>query len=294
MSYHQRPPSDLPEALNYSDLPETAVHESPQLAQPEKIVHGYSQVPLHEEFNGSRKSHGEELPAPSQSLPSRRICGFTPRISWSATALATIIVVGAAVGGGVGATSHERTKPGPGVESISLSSSSTSVTSPLPTTFEAATSTSASMSTNIPSITTTQIQESGFTLLRDCPSSNGTSYSYGGATSPMVFRKFCSRALTALPNTTSVDTNVVSLDLCIEQCAMWNVKNQDLITKDEAPLCNTVCWRNGDPNALNDYPGHCWGWRYENNTDGSLGLTEEGKNANCDSAALINQQVIVG
>ncbi|KAK6431246.1 hypothetical protein LTR95_012597 [Oleoguttula sp. CCFEE 5521] len=210
-------------------------------------------------------------------------------------AVATVVFVGAAVGGGVGATSNKRIPAGPGVESATLR---TSMASALTSTasFEAATTISSSASSTIhtPPITTTQTQVSRLTLDQTCPSPHNALYSYGGSASPMIFRKFCSRALTALPNSTGVDTTVTSLDLCVVQCATWTVMNKHVIQQSEVPWCNTVCWREGDPRQLNDLPGHCWGWRYENNTDGSFGLTTHARDGNCASAALINQQIIRG
>ncbi|KAI0531644.1 hypothetical protein GGR58DRAFT_508264 [Xylaria digitata] len=133
-----------------------------------------------------------------------------------------------------------------------------SPTSPAPS---SSTSMTPTISTSTVSATTVVLPTA--TLLRDCPSSNGTVYDviYGSG-EPFSFRKFCTAGFRHVLNGTAIAAG----------------NNQ---------TCNAVCWRNTDQlNNINQIPGQCFGYTILN-TSAGFAFTDE---VLCDSAAWINQR----
>jgi hypothetical protein len=77
------------------------------------------------------------------------------------------------------------------------------------------------------------------TLLRDYPSSNHTVYSYGSATDPMLFRKYCGTLFyhDGVQNALSVNVAIDSLDNCIDLCASYNTQNRFGIADGSSTVC---------------------------------------------------------
>ncbi|OQO10867.1 hypothetical protein B0A48_04168 [Cryoendolithus antarcticus] len=297
MNHNLSPQSAYPEALRYSNLPETAQYDGLEHEQPWKILAASDNVvpSLEVDTDGGKveKHHApvdfETDPQPSRN--SRRICGLSLRASWVALAVVAALLVGAGVGAGVGVSVRSRQPSQSATTTIVTSSvpvESTRSTS-LPALTTAATTPDASVTTSTPSLTTTQVPEGTSTLLRDCPSSNNTLYSYPSPEAPMVFRKFCEKAMYAIAGTFEINQRTASLDECIGLCAEYNVQNKAQIAKSQSPICNAVCWRNG--NAPNDFPGQCFSWQTTNSSDGNFAFGA-GNPINCDSGTLINQQLV--
>ncbi|KAK6430766.1 hypothetical protein LTR95_013073 [Oleoguttula sp. CCFEE 5521] len=232
------PRSAYPEALEYSNLPETAQYDGLEHEQPWKILAASDDVAPSLEVDthgGKVEKHPEPVDSKTDPQPGRnahRICGFSSSGFWVALAIVAALLVGAAVGAGVGV----------GVRSRQPSQSAT----PRPSSRRAH-----PLSQQRP-----QVPEGTSTLLRDCPSSNNTLYSYPSPDVPMVFRKFCEKAMYAIAGTFEINQRTSSLDECIGLCAEYNVQNKAEIAKSQSPICNAVCWRNG--NAPNDFPGQCF------------------------------------
>ncbi|OQO05981.1 hypothetical protein B0A48_10077 [Cryoendolithus antarcticus] len=304
MAYRLHPGSDLPEVLQYSDLPERAIHDSPQLAQVETITAQSDSAPTRHYADGTDKYvvTGDGIAGPTSGrTPNRapRTCGMPRWVFWTAMVVTALIIIGVAVGGGVGATLHT----GANAEASAALTptarfSATSVISGAPTisTATAETATSAAMvattTSFMASITTTQVPLPQKTLLRDCPSSNNTLHSYGSLESPQLFRKFCNQVNYAIAGTDNVNGPTVSLNDCIDLCASYNDQNRTEIAGSSSPVCSAVCWRNGIVPG-DDFPGQCFGWQTTNKSDGSFAW-KAGDQNNCDGAALINQQVVLG
>nr|OQO26585.1 hypothetical protein B0A51_06776 [Rachicladosporium sp. CCFEE 5018] len=297
MNHNLSPQSAYPEALEYSNLPETAQHDALEHEQPWEILAASDGVAPSLEVD----THGgnvEKQPAPvgfnadpQPSQKPRRICGLSLRAFWVALAIVAALLIGAGVGAGVGVSVRSRPTSQSAATSIAISSASiqsTTATSP-PALTTGSTTPDASVTTSIPSLTTTQVPEGTSTLLRDCPSSNDTLYAYPSPDAPMVFRKFCEKAMYAIAGTFEINQRTSSLDECIGLCAEYNVQNKAQIAKSQSPICNAVCWRNG--NAPNDFPGQCFSWQTTNSSDGNFAFGA-GNPINCDSGTLINQQLV--
>jgi hypothetical protein len=231
---------------------------------------------------------------------SSTVCGFRRRRFWIAVMVA-IIVVAAVVGGAVGGTLASKSSrsgsralnadgsqsEGPSATATPISSTQTpasaSVTTitPTPTT----TPTSAQSTADV---TTTSVVGPSRTLLRDCPSANGTLYDVTHGDSTMSFRKECG---TSFVNDGGVNTFkgtvVNSLNDCIDLCAAYNINNKTQIASGSSRICNSVCWRNTFE-KINDLPGGmCFGFTSQNSS-GTFTYTLPAE-TRCDSAALINQ-----
>lgn len=277
--------SDLPEPVSHSDLPETTAQhithdlDGLQLDQAEKI-------PWHTAYENS--SHDEKQVAESQRAEvvekskSRR-CGLAPWLFWSLICGGIAVVIIAAVAGGVVGSKDDSsdskvfTAPTAG-GALQGSTQSTTTASSLHTK-----ATSASPSS------TTQIFHAGDrTLYRDCPSSNDTVYTYGGASSPMLFRKWCGMACWNTQGVTAmVNEDTDSLDSCINLCASYNLvlDQTGLISNRSSAgrsVCSAVCWRWNPQDP--DWPGHCFGYA-SLNVSGHFNVSEA---SNCDSAGWMN------
>lgn len=240
----------------------------------------------------------------AQSTLRRRICGLSPR-TFYIIAVITIIAIGAAVGGGVVAsTSNHKNHNSAANSSIGadgIQAGSTTTKAPISGTLSSATTstttknpslsssppsstptigpiTSAPSKTHGVALSTTTIVGASTTLLSDCPSSNNTLFTIDGAS----FRKACANDY--LSNDENVvNTPAESLNDCIVLCNAYNVLNRAEIKSGNSNICNAVCWRStiiGD-----DFPGQCFGFT----TTNSSGAFVYAGGSNCNSAALINQ-----
>jgi hypothetical protein len=210
----------------------------------------------------------------------QRICGLKRRTFLIVAGIATIVIIAAAVGGGVGgALSNKHSDNAASLQSAqtalgSLSSSSTNGP--------------AASRTKSVAITTTEVRGPSATLLRDCPSSNETIFDVSFGSSNMAFRKFCSQTLVNSNNgLNAVVTPTKSLDDCINLCAAYNIQNKTEISQGTSSICNVVCWRNTF-DSIDDFPGMCFGYTTQNSSN-SFAMATESHSIICDSAALINQ-----
>lgn len=219
-----------------------------------------------------------------------RICGLSKRLFWILIAVAIVVVIGAAVGGGVSASMSNKSD----VKSLPAVSSSTSTSTTMVSTAPANSATSASSrpesstqsatpttqsSTSRTISTTTIIGPSG-TLLSDCPSSNDTVYTPKSST--QMFRKLCDVSLLNVNNdAAAVTVQVSTLDDCISACAGFNLQYASDIAAGKTSVCNAACWRS----TGGDYGGWCYGYTTQN----SSGTFKYGDDTRCNSAALINQ-----
>nr|OQO27205.1 hypothetical protein B0A51_05089 [Rachicladosporium sp. CCFEE 5018] len=298
MNHNLSPQSAYPEALEYSNLPKTARYDALEHEQPWKILAASDGVAPSLEVD----THGgnvEKHPAPvgfkTDPQPSQkphRICGLSLGAFWVALAVVAALIVGAGVGAGVGVSVRSRPTSQSAATSIATSSASiqsTTATSP-PAFTTGSTTPDASVTTSTPSLTTTQVPEGTSTLLRDCPSSNNTLYAYPSPDAPMVFRKFCEKAMFAIAGTFEINQRTSSLDECIGLCAEYNVQNKAQIAKSQSPICNAVCWRNVTRPTTS--PGSVLvSWQTTNSSDGNFAFGA-GNPINCDSGTLINQQLV--
>lgn len=126
-------------------------------------------------------------------------------------------------------------------------------------------------------------------LYRDCPSSDNIIYSYGGATSPMLFHKWCNKSCFNTQGWTAmINQDTSSLDDCIDLCAAYNLllDQTTVIDSDSSAnssVCNAVCWRWNPEDQ--DWPGHCFGYM-SLNVSGHWNISRDSE---CDSAGWINQ-----
>jgi len=246
------------------------------------------------------ESHKEAIdPPPPQR---RRICGLTPRIFWIIAIALIVVVIGAAVGAGVGKSLASKSNnitgatPTPG-SPIQLSSmSSTSSTSSIRSTnSNTPLSSGGSTDSNTPSptsrstvaFTTTQVIGPKYTLQRDCPSTNNSLYSITLGSLSMNFRKICEKSyLNSQSIQSSINVPTSNLDSCINLCAAWNVQKASSIASGQDSVCNAVCWRNGV--YPNDFPGQCFGFTTQNSSNAFVVQDER----ECDSAAWIDQKFL--
>jgi hypothetical protein len=223
-----------------------------------------------------------------ENILRQSICGMRRKVFWIIVILAIIVVVGA-VGGGVGGALASKSSGSNNTNNSGNAAgatqpprdSSSPATTPTPT----PTPTSAQSST---SVTTTSIVGPSSTILRDCPSSNGTLYDITLGDTKMTFRKACE---TSFLNANGID-NVVgkpvkSLNECIDSCAAFNISNRTQIAAGTNKLCNAVCWRNTFDKTNDWTGGMCFGFTTQNSS--STFRYRMPAETICDSAALINQ-----
>lgn len=222
----------------------------------------------------------------------RHICGLKFRTFWIVFGVSVTLIIGGIAGGVAGGlqsknngSGHESTNIGP---SSTLSASSTPSTSTtLLSTLSSALSTTRTASTRRVSTTTVILPTA--TLLRDCPSSNGTLYdvTYGSG-EPLTFRKFCTAGFRhILRGVDVINEPRQSLNGCINSCIDYNDKNRTAIASGDNQTCNAVCWRSNEQlDNINQIPGQCFGFTTMNDT-GGFQITDE---VLCDSAGWINQR----
>jgi hypothetical protein len=255
---------------HFSDL--EAVHGSQQPGL--EAVRDLQQPGL--EFNS--KTYGDQNHTTLPPSP-RMLCGLTPKALWIVVAIISVLVIGAAVGGAIGATKSYKSSSNPNQNPISTPTSTTVKLTP--------------------SLTTTPVVGPSATLLRDCPSSNGTLFtSSPNRSNPQSFLKFCSATIIRAPSipiyVLVVNVRTTSLDDCIGLCATYNEANKTTIDVGADYVCNAVCWRNGFVD--DDQPGACFGFTTVNSTEsgGVLGNFQLVSNAtsggSCDSAGWIDQR----
>jgi hypothetical protein len=263
--------SDL-EAVRDSDQPGLEHHQMHQLL-PAKYNDAQVAPQYTKDYYGNQQY---EVPA---KPPPQRLWGLKPRTFWIVFTLVSIIIVGAAVGGGVGAaTSHKSTS----TASTSNSDINSNSTTPTPTT-----------SKSSPSLTTTPVAGPSSTLLRDCPSSNGSFLTISPSSSnPMTFIKLCGTTFTnsnSDPSTQNVVRTVTTtLDDCIGLCGAYNEANKSGVNDGSENVCNAVCWRNGFTN--DDFPGTCFGFMTSNGTAGQWSTESVGE---CDGAGWVDERKLV-
>lgn len=251
---------------------------------------------------------GNATPGSSNGPPLKPecICGLKPKKFYILLAVAVVLIVGAGVGGGVGGAlaSHSSSKPessnGSGLSATITSASSISTTIPTATTTSAE---------QIASVTTTEVAGPTSTLYRDCPSSNNTLYSVTFGSDEYTYRKYCSMSLvddgTTVVNEPTTNLNsYVSLTFllpilllskltylnvshsCINLCAVYNLQNATEIASGDSQPCNAVCWRNGFVD--DEFPGQCFGSTTQNSSTG--GFNFDSDEIICDAAGWINQK----
>lgn len=235
--------------------------------------------------------YGDAEGAQSKSRRTDRICGLSKQVFWILIGVAIVVVIGAAVGGGVGASlsnkSNFKSLPVAGSSSstststttiaIAPANSVTLVSSQSESSTQSATPTTQSSSRTVS--TTTIVGPSG-TLLSDCPSSNNTVYTPDSSTEQ--FRKLCGVSLLNVNNdAAAVTVQVTTLDDCISACAGFNLQYASDIAAGKTSVCNAACWRS----TGGDYGGWCYGYTTQNTS----GTFHYGDDTRCNSAALINQ-----
>ncbi|KAI0431739.1 hypothetical protein F5Y09DRAFT_354574 [Xylaria sp. FL1042] len=163
---------------------------------------------------------------------------------------------------------------------------STSVSSTFPAILS---SSSPTPTTSTPTISTSTVVLPTITLLRDCPSSNGTLYDVVyGTGEPLIFRKYCTAGFRHVLNGVDVlNEPTQSFNDCINACVDYNDTNKTAIATGNNQTCNAVCWRNNEQlDNINQIPGQCFGYTTLN-TSAGFAVTDE---VLCDSAAWINQR----
>lgn len=213
----------------------------------------------------------------------KRICGIGPRIFYILVAVVILIIAGAAVGGGVGGSLSKKSISSTSTVSAGQSAASNTVSAGLSAASNNTTqgSITAAPTATAHSITTTSTVGSSTTLILDCPSSNNTLYSAGGA----LFRKLCSNDFLNANSQDVVNQPTDSLNDCIDLCAGYNLDNETAIAAGRDTVCNAVCWR--ATIAGDDFPGQCFGFATQNSS-GNFVLAGDTR---CDSAAWINQNL---
>ncbi|KAI0521081.1 hypothetical protein F5B22DRAFT_634895 [Xylaria bambusicola] len=143
--------------------------------------------------------------------------------------------------------------------------------------------------TSAPTISISTVVLPTTILLRDCPSSNDTTYSVSyGDEEPLTFRKYCTAGFRHVLNGVDVvNEPTQSLNDCINACVNYNDKNKTAISTGNNQTCNVVCWRSNEQlDNINQIPGQCFGYTTLNISAG-FAVTDE---VICDSAAWINQR----
>ncbi|KAF3034343.1 hypothetical protein E8E11_000442 [Didymella keratinophila] len=231
-----------------------------------------------------------------QAAP-QTICGLRKRTFWILLGVA-LVLVAAAVGGGVGGAlasrSSESSKSSNGSNSESNSSSRTTRSSAQSASTSPPSSTTPIPSSTVVISTSTIVGPSSSavpTLFRDCPSSNNTLYSVTYGATSYQYRKLCNNAYTNINGVgTSVQGVFSTLNECIDKCASYNRANATRIRAGTDPLCNSVCWRNTFDERNDWEGGHCFGFTTSNATvSGQTQFRVTNTGDICDSAALINQ-----
>jgi hypothetical protein len=270
----------------HSDL-EVAQHED-DLATQKYTYYSEGLIPVNpNRYDASDKP--ELAPLVHEIDKEAKICGIRKRKFWIAL-IAAIIIVAAAVGGGVGGTLASRSSSSSDAVSVGQPSASANASAGSLSASVQFTSSPTPTSTK-PDITQTEVVGPTATILRDCPSSNDTIYE--SDTVPMKFRKLCD---TSFKNINGVDSSVnrvlKSLDLCIEECAAWNVENKVEIIAGKKKVCNAVCWRNTFDKRNDWEGGRCFGYVTGNTTSNGETTFSYGTppDTRCDAAALINQE----
>ncbi|KUJ11646.1 uncharacterized protein LY89DRAFT_710127 [Mollisia scopiformis] len=198
---------------------------------------------------------------------------------WILAGVIGIVVVAAAVGGGVGGSL--------GSKSTNTKNAASTSTAQIASTSSSSTPSSLSSSTSTIPLSTSTITGGSpeYTLLSDCPSSNNTFYTVNVG-QEMSFRKICGAAyLNAINGGDVVNVRTLSLDDCIVECATYNFQNKTAIAAGNNNVCNSVCWRNTFTN--DDFPGQCFGFTTQNSSSTFVVQNE----TICDSAAWIDQNI---
>ncbi|KAE9378503.1 hypothetical protein N431DRAFT_541927 [Stipitochalara longipes BDJ] len=171
-----------------------------------------SSLPNYHDAPQISDNYGGNAPLPAPPRSSKRICGLAARTFWIVAGVIGILVVAAAVGGGVGGALGSKSK-------------NTKNAASTPTAQGASTSSSSPPSS--PS--------------SDCPSSNNTLYTVNVG-QEMSFRKICGSAyLNAINGGDVVNLRTLSLDDCIVECATYNFQNKTAIAAGKNNVCNSVC-----------------------------------------------------
>jgi hypothetical protein len=277
-----------------SQVPHSTLEVAPNLDLPEPAKYAYYAPEVwHNPDDDTNKFTYVAEAHEKQSQPPRT-CGLRRRTFWIALGVAMIVVV-AAVGGGIGGALASKSSRGgsnasaPQSEPASTPTSSASSTQPSASSpITSAPTSTPTVASSAPNVTTTEVVGASKTLLRDCPSSNGTLYDVTHGDTKMSYRKECETSVVAIKGSAAFGGTVVeSLNECIDLCAAFNINNKALITGGSDTICNTVCWRNTFE-KINDMPGGmCFGFTSENST-GSVRYTRPTE-TRCDSAVLINQ-----
>ncbi|KAF2177865.1 hypothetical protein K469DRAFT_719336 [Zopfia rhizophila CBS 207.26] len=214
---------------------------------------------------------------------SRTICGLKRKTFWIVAAIVTLLVIGAAVGGGVGGALSQKNSDNANTDDQAAGARTPSVSNSASA--GPVTRTSSPSSTTI---STTEVAGPTSTILRDCPSANNSIYDVTLGSSQMSFRKVCNLSL---QNANGID-NVVgrvttSLNDCINLCAAYNIQNKTEITEGRSRICNSVCWRNTF-DEKNDWPGGmCFGYTTQNSSN-TFRFRVPAEDI-CDGAGWINQ-----
>ncbi|KAI0549192.1 hypothetical protein F4679DRAFT_547809 [Xylaria curta] len=224
-------------------------------------------------------------PITTTSKQPRTTCGLRPKTFWIISGVSVFLIIGAIAGGVAGGLLSRNNKSLSSLnEENNMNTSSTSYLSS-----SSPSSTSPTPMTSTPTISTSTVVLPSATLLRDCPSSNGTTYSvpYGDG-EPLVFRKVCSGGFRHDMNGVDlINEPMESLNSCINACVSYNDKNKTAIATGDNQTCNAVCWRNTDyRDNINQLSGQCFGYTTLNT---SAGFVYSGE-VLCDSAAWINQR----
>lgn len=256
-------------ALGYSDL---EVNHDRAATAPEVVLDAPNSFPVESKLQDVPRSVTPPLP--------RRVCGLSRKRFWIVLSItALVIIIAAAVGGGVGGTLVAKSEDGKKSE-VQEGDSRASISRPV----TSASSTSALVtSALVVTPTTSTIIGPEQTLYRDCPSSNNTIYNAIGSVN-FQFRKICGRSYKQ-PFASVINEKAASLDDCIDLCATFNLKNKSDIADGKSTPCTSVCWRN---RFDNDWPGQCFGSVTYNSTSGFEYRDED----YCDSGAWINPEVL--
>ncbi|KAJ2977855.1 hypothetical protein NUW58_g7679 [Xylaria curta] len=218
----------------------------------------------------------------------RHICGLSPKTLWIIFGVSTLLIIAGIAGGVAGALVSKN-------NSSSNSPSSSSSPNDGADTRASSTSSAPSSSTSItPTVSTSALSTTTVvlptaTLLRDCPSSNGTVFDVAyDSGEPLSFRKFCTAGFRHVLNGVDlVNAPKRSLNDCINACVEYNDRNKTAIAAGNNQTCNAVCWRSNEQlDNINQIPGQCFGYTTLNSSTGFV-VTDE---VLCDSAAWINQR----
>ncbi|KAI1421796.1 hypothetical protein F5Y12DRAFT_718064 [Xylaria sp. FL1777] len=266
---------------SYYGAPEVVPGDAPQVVPGSAL----EVVPYHKEDNNNSPTVTSEK--------SRFTCGLSSKSYWLIFRFGVLVVVIAIAGGITGGVVGSRNKSS--MQSTDTGGSSTSATidpeySSYFDSFLSSTPTTSTPTTAVtPTAVTSTVVLSTTTLLRDCPSSNGTLYDVAdGSSEPLTFRKFCTAGLRHVLNGDDLlNQPTKSLNDCINACADYNNANKTAIAAGNNQTCNAVCWRNTDQlNNPDQIPGQCFGYTTLNSSTG-FAVTDE---VLCDSAAWINQR----